>query len=156
MRKRPKRRKAARKRTRAGKRRIASGAARRSARTAYRADQSFELFKELQALVIKAAPDSFPQLEQKLKRLGGIKLAVVTGAFLNINDARVDLLLVGDNVNPRRLTNIVKDLEAELGKEIRYVTLSVSEFKYRYEMYDRFLRDIFDFPHAKVIGRLKL
>ncbi len=124
--------------------------------TKYRVDQSFELFKELRSLIVKAVSGSFPDLERKLKRLGRIKLAVATGAFLNINDSRVDLLLVGDNIQLKRLTNIIKDVESVIGKEIRYVILSVLEFKYRYEMYDRFLRDILDAPHEKIIKRIKI
>jgi len=122
----------------------------------YQADIEFELFNEIRALLIKVSPESYPEVERKIKKIGKIKLAIISGAFLNINDSRVDLLLVGDGVNFKRLTKMIKNLEVDLGKEIRYVILSVAEFKYRYEMYDRFLRDVLISPHEKIINKIKV
>jgi len=95
-------------------------------------------------------------MEKNLRRLGRIRLALITGAFLNVPDTRVDLLIVGDNVRLQRLFHFIREQEADLGKELRYVILEREEFLYRYEMFDRFLRDILDSPHYKLINTLRI
>ena len=64
--------------------------------------------------------------------------------------------MVGDNLKQSRLDNIVKTIESEMGKEIRYATFETSEFNYRYSMFDKLIRDILDFPHEKIINKLNL
>ena len=123
---------------------------------AFQTNRQHEVFNELRALLIKASPASFPEIERALRKLGRVRLALITGAFLNVPDARVDLLIVGDNIRPQRLFHFIREQEADLGKELRYVTLDRDEFMYRYEMFDRFLRDILDSPHYKLINTLRI
>ena len=47
-------------------------------------------------------------------------------------------------------------LEAELGKELTYSMMETPEFEYRYGMYDKFIRDVIDYPHLVVLNKLKL
>lgn len=136
--------------------RSASGGKKAVKRAGYQVNRNFALYDELRSLFIKASPDSFPQIKKDLRRVGRINFALIAGSFLNMEGARVDMLVVGERIDLERLTNFIKDLEAGMGKEIRYVLLSREEFLYRYEMYDRFLRDILDYPHQKIINRLKI
>jgi len=46
------------------------------------------------------------------------------------------------------------ELESEVGKEIQYAFMETKEFEYRYQMFDRFVRDIFEKPHEKLINKL--
>lgn len=128
----------------------------RSSRGRWRLNTKFPLAGELQALIAKAAPQKFPELARGLKKIRGVKLVVITGAFLGLGTARADMLVVGDNINLKKFNELVRELEAEVGQEIRYVTLSRDEFLYRYRMFDRFLRDILESPHQKIINRLRL
>ena len=64
--------------------------------------------------------------------------------------------MVGDNIRQKKLSNFLKDLEAEIGKEIDYVVLSTQDFKYRHDMFDRFIRDVLEKPHEKLINKLKI
>lgn len=111
-------------------------------------------FNELKNLVLKIAPPVFPKIEKKLNRLGRVKLALLTGVFLNIPDTRVDIMVVGDEIDHRRFGDFIKNLEGEMGRELRYVILGAEEFKYRLGMFDRFVHDIMEYPHRKVINRL--
>ena len=45
-------------------------------------------------------------------------------------------------------------MESEVGTEIRFGTMERDEFKYRYEMFDRFLRVLLEGPHRKIINKL--
>lgn len=121
----------------------------------YQADSSSVFFNELRNLVLKAAPPSFPKIEKSLLKIGRLKLVLLTGVFLNLPDSRVDLMVVGDDIDFRKLGGAIKNLEKELGSELRYVILGIDEFKYRYEMFDRFVRDILDSPHKKIINRIR-
>ena len=123
---------------------------------AYCVNTSFSFYKELHALLAKTSPEAFPFIESHIKKLGHIKMLIVTGVFLNIKDTRVDMLVVGEGIDISKFTNLIQELEAEMGKEIRYVILSEEEFIYRYEMSDRFLGDILDYPHQKIINKIRL
>ena len=47
-------------------------------------------------------------------------------------------------------------MEAEIGKELRYAAFEAPEFEYRVKMYDKLIRDIFDFPHKTILNKLGL
>jgi hypothetical protein len=128
----------------------------RTKKTAYQINRGFSLYKELHSLLAKAVPEAFPSIERELKKMGRIKLAILTGVFLNTDSTRVDMLVVGEGIQLSKFTEFIKELEAELGREIRYVILSKDEFIYRHEMFDRFLGDILEYPHQKIINRLKI
>lgn len=121
----------------------------------YQANPAAPFFDELRNLILKISPPSFPYLERGLKKIGRLKLVVVTGVFLNINSARVDLMVVGDDIDYKKFNNFIKNLENDLGLELRYVVLGTEEFLYRYDMFDRFVRDILEYPHKKLINRIK-
>ena len=87
-------------------------------------------------------------------REGLVLFSVLAGIFINSESSRADLLLVGDKLKKARLNNFFSWLESEIGKELNYVVMSTDEFKYRMDMYDRFVRDILEFPHEKLINKL--
>lgn len=122
----------------------------------YFVNPDFDFYKELKTLVLKSSPTSKEKLLKRLRALGRIKLAILSGIFLDSENSRVDLLIVGDRIKKRNLSNFLSDLEAEVGKEIDYVVFSTEDFNYRYDMFDRFLRDVLEKPHEKVINKLKV
>ncbi len=117
-------------------------------------NQDFPLYSELRTLMLKSAPHAKGQLAEKIKRLGNIKLALLSGIFIDNPNARVDLLLVGDGFRRTRMNAFIRWLEVEFGKQLNYVAMSSQEFRYRMDMYDRFLRDILESPHEAVINKL--
>lgn len=122
----------------------------------YRLNKKCSYLNELRNFVLKLSPPPFPEIGKGLKALGEIKLAIASGNFLNLKDARVDLMVVGDDIDFKRFSGFIKKLESEAGEELRYVVLGTEEFKYRYRMFDRFVRDILEYPHRKVIDKLKM
>lgn len=120
----------------------------------YQLNQVWPYLDELKNLVLKISPPSFPKIERGLVKIGKIKLAIITGIFLNIADARADIMLVGDDIDFKKFISFIKTLEEELGTELRYVILGIDEFKYRYGMFDRFVHDILEYPHRKVIDKI--
>ncbi len=123
---------------------------------AYCVNPEFGLIDELHNLVTKSSVTSRSKLSQRIKKIGNVKLAIIAGIFLNKNDTRADLLLVCDNIKKGMLENFLHQTESELGKHLRYTVMDTKEFKYRLDMYDRFLRDVLEYPHEKLINRLNI
>ncbi len=91
-------------------------------------------------------------LVSRFRQAGKIKLMIVSGVFIENNkDSRVDVMLVGDKLKKNVLQQVVKGLEAEIGKELDYVVFDSEEFQYRLNMYDKLVCDIIDFPHETLI-----
>ncbi len=94
------------------------------------------------------------ELAARFKPVGRIKLFIVSGVFLGEEDSRVDILLVGEAIKRPKADKVLEVLSAELGREVVYSIMDVEEYAYRYKMYDKFVRDILDMPHEKVIDKL--
>ena len=116
----------------------------------------FRLLPELKDLIIKDAVASKKDLLLKAKRLGNIKLIIISGVFINSEQSRTDMLIIGDGIKRSKLERFLTDIESELGRPLQYTVMDLDEFKYRMNMYDRFLKDIFEYPHEKLINRLKI
>ena len=95
-------------------------------------------------------------LPQRFKQIGKIKLMIVSGVFIGNSKSRADVLIVGDKLKKNILQQVVKGLEAEIGKELDYVVFDTEEFKYRLNMYDKLVCDIIDLPHEKLIDNGQL
>lgn len=68
----------------------------------------------------------------------------------------LDMLIVGDKLDVGLLQKNIALLESEVGKELRYATFTTEEFMYRIKMYDKLIRDVFDFPHQKLINQIAI
>ncbi|OGZ43190.1 MAG: hypothetical protein A2719_00625 [Candidatus Ryanbacteria bacterium RIFCSPHIGHO2_01_FULL_45_22] len=122
----------------------------------YMLDASFQLLHELRDLILTVAPLSKQELANRLRHVGRVKLAVLSGIFLKRNDSRIDMLIVGDNLKKGQLDLTLRSIESEVGKELSYAILETSDFKYRMGMNDKFVRDVFDYPHEVIIDKIGL
>lgn len=122
----------------------------------YEMNANFEFFRELRDLILRQVPESRHKLIDKIKKLGRVRLAIASGAFINSDNSRVDLLIVGENVNRRRLEQILQQWQANAGRELSYCLMTTEEFKYRIDMFDRFTRDILESSHDKLINSLNI
>jgi DNA-binding Lrp family transcriptional regulator len=109
----------------------------------YQANRDFVFFNEIKALIIKSQIMYEKDFADKLKKLGKIKLLVLTGFFVGNADSNIDLLMVGD-FNKTKLVKLVKELESELVREVNYSTMTDEEFTYRREIADVFLYNVLD------------
>lgn len=139
------------------------GAKRRKSKTplrripVYQANKNFVAFRELRDLIGRASVAPRKKLLRQLAGVGRIKLAVLSGVFINNGDrSRIDLLIVGDDINRRKFASFLAHTESELGKSIAHTVMDIEEFQYRTDMSDRFLRDILEYPHEKLINKLNL
>src|SRR3989344_1767266 len=135
----------------------------KTAKVKYSLNHVFEFFEELKALILKASPAEKNKMVAKIIKLGRIKLAIVSGVFLNNNsngnsndNSVADLFIVGDEINKDKLRLFLRALEAEVGREIKLSIMDKEEFDYRYGMFDRFVRVLLEGPHDKIINKLGL
>lgn len=114
----------------------------------------FSYNESLRGLLVEEEFLNKKELVRRFKKAGKLKLFVVSGIFIKDQDkeGRVDMLIVGDNLRKPWIEDTVRKLEAEVGKELSYAVFDTAEFIYRFEMYDKLVRDILDFPHEKLVS----
>ncbi len=123
--------------------------------TGYAVDPSFVYLNELTEFISAARPLSDKDLTQRISKVGKIKTIILSGIFVNKSDeSRLDILVVGDYIKQKSLTNTIAAIEAEMGRELRFASFETSDFKYRMSIYDKLLRDIFDYPHLVIFDKL--
>lgn len=124
--------------------------------TGYYLDQKFAYLQALKNLLITVSLHADDNLVRKFSNVGRIKLFIASGVFIQEWDTRVDLLIVGDDLNLTRLDSVIKTIEAEIGKEIAYSAFETADFEYRNGMHDRLIRDILDLPHTTLVDKLEI
>jgi hypothetical protein len=115
----------------------------------YEVNQKYEYYEPLQLIfgggvkkTKKVADENADGIvDNDLKAIGHIDLAVYTGQFTRDETAGVDFLVVGE-VNPNALQKYVDELEKQENKAIRYTVMSLSDFRYRQQIRDRFAQAI--------------
>lgn len=120
----------------------------------YSANKRFAYYEPLQSFLRATTSVSDSDMLNLLRKAGTIRLATVTGLFTGPIEPKVDLLVVGDKLDEKTLSNSIRAIEAELGRELRYAAFSTEDFRYRLGVYDRLLRDVFDYPHRTIFDRI--
>jgi len=115
-------------------------------------DKTFHYIEPLYSLLIEYDTLRQNDIVARFRPSGKIKLLVVSGVFIKDSEARVDLLVVGDNLNRKKIDIAVKFFESQIGKELQYAIFDTEEFVYRRDMYDKLLRDIFDGNHEVLLS----
>ncbi len=122
----------------------------------YQTNPRFEHREALDTFIRETTILSSKYIVTSLRRAGVLRLVVLTGLFTGILEPQIDLLVVGDHLNERTLASAVHSLEADLGREIRYAFFATADFRYRLGVYDRLLRDVFDYPHRLLVDKIGL
>jgi hypothetical protein len=116
----------------------------------------FKYAKEFDKLLISSDTLDKKIIADSFKKVGRVKLLLVSGIFIKNKDTRVDLLIVGDKMKRSKIEEEVHKLEAEIGTELAYAVFDTKEFIYRLDMYDKLVRDILDFPHEVILQAKEL
>ena len=126
----------------------------RKGKNFYILNQNFNFYPELKNLIAKS--NIYPQCRSlaKVKEVGNIKYAAISGIFINYHKSKADLVLVGEDIIRSRLRSLMNNLEAEIGREINFVLMNSEEMKYRLNMLDKFLLEFFEGPHAELINKI--
>ncbi|MDD3190317.1 MAG: hypothetical protein PHI66_01340 [Candidatus Pacebacteria bacterium] len=120
----------------------------------YKINANFPLHEDLKKLFFKASPASSDKIKSRIEKIGQVRLVLISGSLINSDKGRVDILIVGDSINKNKLIDFLSDIEAEVGRNIRYVYMTHDEFKYRKNMFDKFIIDILEGPNKILIDKL--
>lgn len=112
----------------------------------------FPYITELKGLLIEGDFIKQDDIVKRFRPAGKVQLLVVSGIFTKNSGSRLDLLIVGDNIRKSYIQKTIAVLESELGKELSYALFDTNDFKYRVSMYDKLLRDLFDYPHERLLA----
>lgn len=119
----------------------------------YVVNPKFPMLEDLSKLTAKAGKPLQDRLFEGVKRVGSVKLVLLTGIFTQTRNAPTDLLIVGE-LNETNLRVFVSGIEEELGTEINYTTMATTEFEYRRNMNDNFLKEIYNVNHVELLNTL--
>ncbi len=120
----------------------------------YRLNKQYQYVDALAAFVRDTTVVESRDILTLLRRVGALRLVVLTGLFSGAIEPKIDLLVVGDKLDERVLAAMVHTIEADLGREIRYSAFATADFRYRHGVYDRLLRDVFDYPNRIILDRI--
>jgi len=122
----------------------------------YVLDDEFPYRYALHNLLITSAPMNEHAIARRVSKHGKIQLVITSGVFLQDENSRLDLLIVGDNMKEGPLKATIRTIESEIGTQLRYAVFNTKDFRYRVGVCDRLVRDILDYPHQKVVDKLGL
>jgi len=94
------------------------------------------------------------EVKKRLRGAGTVKMLVFAGILIGEAEGAVDIMLIGDRLKENSVKQFVRVLEAEAGKELRYMVLTTDDYLYRRRVRDKFVRDVMDFPHHLIIDKL--
>ena len=122
--------------------------------SAWTLNEKFPYIESLQSFLVNATPVKNKDIPKRLSIAGAIKLVVISGFFIQNWDSRIDILIVGNGIRKSQLETAIKSIESEIGKELRYAVFETQEFKYRMGIYDRLIRDVFDYKHEVILDKI--
>lgn len=120
----------------------------------YQIDERFPYHQELKGLVVKEQFLAKNALTEALRNIRGIKFLLLSGIFVEHNDAPVDILAVG-KINKASFLALLKKFRKKASRPLHYTILSEEEFQYRLDITDRFLYDVLSARHIRVVDKLK-
>jgi hypothetical protein len=124
--------------------------------TVYRADTKFEHYEPLMTFLRTTTSVKDSDLLRVFKKAGTLRAVVLSGIFTGSIEPKIDVLIVGDRLDERNLKSAIHNIEAELGRELRYASFLTPDFRYRAGVYDRLIRDVMDYPHRTIFDKIGL
>lgn len=114
----------------------------------YEVNQGYTYYEPLRAIFADSSFSSdsstvtpVTDWSKRLKALGDVRVAVLSGGLVRGSGSDLDILLAG-NINKTQLKKFVKQMEEEEGRQLNYTQMPYEEFYYRLSVKDRFITDI--------------
>ena len=124
----------------------------------YQVNQRYEYYLPLRAIfadqkvtsevVIQMGDE--PAWHKLIKNLSSARVAIISGMLVAGSKSSLDLLVVGDVPN-RQISQVVSNIESDIGRELTYTILPYDEFYYRLSVHDKFIGGIIGNKHQVLI-----
>ena len=119
----------------------------------YTVEEKFRFFDTLREMLLDAPLRSM-DIYKRVRGLGAVKFIGLGGIFVGDFEGHLDILVVGDKIDERKFKSVMRELEGDIGRELRFAALATPDFLYRLTVSDRFIRDFVDFPHRILFDKL--
>jgi len=127
-----------------------------SGKSIWSLNNNFSYLNEFQRLLLKTSLITPQEITRKISKVCKVKMIVLTGLFTEHWEGGLDIMVVADKFKSSSVESVMSQIEAEVGREIRYSILETDEFKYRHGIGDRLIRDVVDYPHRVIFDKLKV
>ncbi|PSO43864.1 MAG: hypothetical protein BRC23_02650 [Parcubacteria group bacterium SW_4_49_11] len=117
----------------------------------YALNRDIPVFESLESIIFELGEPFFNEMAQKVERVGDVKAVILQGVFVERPEDRIDMCLIGDDLDKKKLTAFVRTVEAEIGTELKYTVMATDEFTYRREMFDRFVWNLIENGQKRVL-----
>ncbi len=132
------------------------GSTKKTKAIGYALNKEFPELQALQTFLFETAPINGKTVLQHLRKAGQLDFVCIAGVFLRNFEQRLDILVAMKTVPTNKVENAVRALEAELGIEIRFAAFTTEDLRYRIGMYDKLMRDVFDYPTEVLVDKYSL
>jgi hypothetical protein len=122
--------------------------------TGYILNKDFPELQALQTFLFETAPIDGKNLLKHLRQAGTLDFVGVSGVFVRDFEQRLDVMLAMKKFSQAKVEKAIRSLEAEIGLEIRFAAMSSEDLMYRVGMYDKLMRDFFDYSHQILVDRI--
>ena len=125
----------------------------RGNRIYYLLNDRYLFFQEIQQMIVKCVGLGL-KIRKFRRKLGELHFVMFSGRFarkLSPLRDEVDMLIVGDVVLPE-LEVLIKEEQAQLGRELNYAVFSTDEFEFRKTRRDPFVMEILYNSRVMIIG----
>lgn len=119
-------------------------------------NKNFQELQALQTFLFETAPIDGKTLLNHLRKAGTLDFVAVAGVFVREFEQTLDVLLSMKKLLPTKIEAAIRSLEAEIGIEIRFASMTNEDLLYRVGMYDRLTRDLFDYKHQILVDRINV
>ncbi len=119
----------------------------------YWVNKDFILFSEIKTLIIKSQILAGESFIKNLRSVCDPQFILLSGMFVNNDNSPTDVLIVA-NIATEKLSQIIIDLELELGREVNFTVMDVAEFKYRQEVADVFLHSVLNSKRLVLLDKI--
>jgi hypothetical protein len=114
----------------------------------YEVNQNYVHYEPLRAIFADSAstseaasPAAVSDWAKRLKPLGDVRVALLSGSLVRGSQSDLDILLAG-NINKTQLKRFIKEMEEEESRQLNYTVMPYEEFYYRLSVKDRFIINI--------------
>lgn len=120
----------------------------------YVLNKDFPELQALQTFLFETAPIDGKNLLRHLRQAGTLDFVGISGVFVRDFEQRLDVMIAMKKFSQAKLEKVIRSLESEIGIEIRFAAMSSDDLMYRVGMYDKLMRDFFDYNHQVVVDRI--
>jgi len=113
----------------------------------YVVNKEFIIFEELRNIIIKAL-SSREDISNELKKMGDVKVVVLSGQFVD-KDSSVDMLIVG-NLDKDKLASYING-SLRTARPVKFTIMTEQDYSYRISCNDKFIKDIISDPDNQIL-----